>query len=266
VNAALKAELAPSRAACQGLSVRVMREACVLRCSGALWLPAHGTLVAADLHLEKGSAFAARGQMLPPYDSSATLDRLEAELDTLRPARVVLLGDSFHDRKSLQRLPEGDRQRLWRLAEHRDWVWLEGNHDRETLDGSAGVLPGEVVETLALGALRLTHEPEPAPRPGEVAGHLHPAATVVGHGRGVRRPCFVTDGKRLLLPAFGAFTGGLDVRDPAIASLFQTPPLIGCLGKERVHAIGWERVGDDAPPAPAGRRSVGRSIGWGRRG
>lgn len=242
MNAALRAELSPARAACQGLSVRVMGEACVLRCSGALWLPAHATLVAADLHLEKGSAFAARGQMLPPYDSAATLDRLAAELDALRPARVVLLGDSFHDRRSLERLAESDRARLWRLAEGRDWSWLEGNHDRETLDGAAGLLPGSVVERLSLGALRLTHEPAPASQPGEVAGHLHPAARVVGHGRGVRRRCFVTDGRRLLLPAFGAFTGGLDVRDPAIASLFETPPLIGCLGRDQVHAIAWARL------------------------
>lgn len=242
MNAALKAELLPARAACQGLSVRVMGEPCVLRCSGALWLPGRETLVAADLHLEKGSAFAARGQMLPPYDSSATLDRLEAELDALRPAQVVLLGDSFHDRTSLERLADRDRARLRRLAEGRDWVWLEGNHDRETLDGAAGLLPGRVVETLSLGPLRLVHEPGPAPQPGEVAGHLHPAARVVGHGRSVRRRCFVTDGRRLLLPAFGAFTGGLDVRDSAIANLFETRPLLGCLGRDQVHAIAWTRL------------------------
>ena len=101
MNAALKQTLTPARRPCGSLSVRVMGELCVLRCSGALWLPAHGTLVAGDLHLEKGSAFAARGQMLPPYDSRATLARLEAEITDLAPARVVLLGDSFHDSRSI---------------------------------------------------------------------------------------------------------------------------------------------------------------------
>jgi uncharacterized protein len=99
---------------------------------------------------------------------------------------------------------------------------------------------------MALGALRLTHEPEPRTpaddRQGEVAGHLHPAARVVAYGRGVRRPCFVTDGSRLILPAFGAFTGGLDVRDPVIAGLFATEPLTAVLGRDKVHAIAWDRL------------------------
>ena len=116
MNAALQQALAPARRPCGSLSVRVMGELCMLRCSGALWLPDHGTLVAADLHLEKGSAFAARGQMLPPYDSRATLDRLEAEIAEVNPERVVLLGDSFHDSRSIGRMAEDDRARLDRLA------------------------------------------------------------------------------------------------------------------------------------------------------
>ena len=200
-------------------------------------------LVAGDLHLEKGSAFAARGQMLPPYDSRATLDRLEAEIAELAPARVVLLGDSFHDSRSIGRMATDDRARLDRLAEGRDWVWLEGNHDREalTVAGADAVsrLPGRIVGDLRLGALFLTHEPMPEAEDGEVAGHLHPCARVVAHARMVRRPCFVTDGRRLILPAFGAFTGGLNVLDAAVAGLFAERPMAAALGKDRVHALAW---------------------------
>lgn len=256
MNAALRETLTPARRACGSLSVRVMEEVCVLRCSGALWLPAHGTLVAGDLHLEKGSAYAARGQMLPPYDSRATLDRLEAEIAELRPGRVVLLGDSFHDSRSVGRMATDDRGRLERLAQGRDWIWLEGNHDRGALETERALaatlsrgdferlagLPGRVAPELEVGALYLTHEPEAAPRSGEVAGHLHPCARVAAHARTVRRACFVTDGKRLILPAFGAFTGGLNVLDPAVASLFGEPPLVAALGRDRVHALAWESL------------------------
>ena len=240
MNAALRNTLSPSRCPSGGLRVSIEGEPCVLRCSGALWVLNHNTLIAADLHLEKGSAFAARGQMLPPYDSRATLDRLEAEIAALQPAAVVLLGDSFHDAKSVGRMAADDKARQDRLAAGRDWIWLEGNHDVAALAGAMDALVGEVVETMDLGSLRLIHEPQPGVRPGEVAGHLHPAARVAAHGRGVRRPAFVTDGRRAVLPAFGAFTGGLDVRDPAIAGLFAEPPMTAALGRDRVHARAWE--------------------------
>ena len=247
MNAALRQSLA--RKVCGSLSVLVAGEACVLRCSGALWLPAHGTLIAADLHLEKGSAFAMRGQMLPPYDSRATLDRLEAEVAALDPATVILLGDSFHDTRAIPRMAADDRARLARLAHGRDWLWLEGNHDREALarDAEAAArLPGRIVGDLTLGGLRLVHEPETRgaddDRHGEVAGHLHPCARVAAYGRGVRRACFITDGSRLILPAFGAFTGGLNVRDPAIAGLFASPPMAAALGRDRVHPLAWDRL------------------------
>ncbi|KQY89477.1 ligase-associated DNA damage response endonuclease PdeM [Brevundimonas sp. Root1423] len=242
MNAALRQALSPARHPCGGLRVHIEGEACVLRCSGALWVLNHRTLIAADLHLEKGSAFAARGQMLPPYDSRATLDRLEAEIDALQPKAVVLLGDSFHDAKSVGRMAADDKARLDRLATGRDWIWLEGNHDIAALAGSMDDLVGEVVETMDLGSLRLIHEPQAGVRPGEIAGHLHPAARVAAYGRGVRRPCFVTDGRRAVLPAFGAFTGGLDVRDPAIAGLFGDPPMAAALGRDRVHALAWKSL------------------------
>lgn len=249
MNAALRQTLSPARRPCGSLRVLIAGETCVLRCSGALWVPAFRALIAADLHLEKGSAFAARGQMLPPYDSRATLDRLEAEIAELEPGLVVLLGDSFHDTRAIARMAGDDRARLDRLALGRDWLWLEGNHDREALarDGDAATrLPGTVVGDMRLGALRLTHEPEEPTatddRHGEVAGHLHPAARIVAYGRGVRRPCFVTDGSRIILPAFGAFTGGLNVRDPAVAGLFAAEPMAAALGRDKVHALGWNSL------------------------
>ena len=245
MNALLRQTLSPTRRACGSLNVRVMGEACVLRCSGALWLPATGTLIAADLHLEKGSAYARRGQMLPPYDSRATLAKLRAEIEDLHPARVILLGDSFHDRGSIARLVEADRVEIEALAGTADWIWLTGNHDHEALNTVADgdrPLPGRVVEGLELGNLRLVHEPEAGDQPGEVAGHLHPCATVVAHHRGVRRSCFVTDGRRIILPAFGAFTGGLDVRHAAFTGMFTEPPMLAALGRDRVHALSWDTV------------------------
>ncbi len=242
MNAVLRAALSPTRNPCGALRVRIEGEPCLLRCSGALYVIAHDVLIAADLHLEKGSAYAARGQMLPPYDSAATLERLEAEIAEINPGRVVLLGDSFHDRGSIPRMATGDRIRLDRMATGRDWVWLEGNHDREALGGDLDRLPGSVVESMTVGALRLVHEPRPGNQPGEVAGHVHPAAKVAAYNRSVRRPCFVTDGRRIVLPAFGAFTGGLNVRDPAIADLFGEVPIAAALGRDRVHAIRWDAL------------------------
>ncbi|MFJ6025816.1 ligase-associated DNA damage response endonuclease PdeM [Brevundimonas sp. NPDC092305] len=242
MNAVLRQTLSPYRHPCGGLKVRINGEACVLRCSGALWVVEHRTLIASDLHLEKGSAFAARGQMLPPYDSPATIAKLEAEIEALNPATVVLLGDSFHDTKAVGRMTGSDHTRLERLAAGRTWVWLEGNHDLKALAGALDVLTGEVVETMQVGALKLIHEPQPGEQRGEVAGHLHPCATVAAYARSVRRPCFVTDGCRLVMPAFGAFTGGLSVRHPAIADLFKEPPMVAAMGADKVHALTWETL------------------------
>lgn len=242
MNAALRESLSPYRHPCGGLKVTINGEACVMRCSGALWVAAHRVLIASDLHLEKGSAFAVRGQMLPPYDSPATLAKLEAEIEALDPAMVVLLGDSFHDSKAVERLDVDEHARLERLAAGRDWIWLEGNHDLKALAGALDRLTGDVVTTLDVGGLHLIHEPQPQPVAGEVAGHLHPAARVAAYGRGVRRPCFVTDGRRAVLPAFGAFTGGLDVRHAAVAGLFSEPPLVAALGRDKVHALAWSKL------------------------
>lgn len=226
---------------CGSLRVGLAGGEVMLRASGAMWLEAEAALVVADLHLEKGSAYAARGQMLPPYDTAETLERLTAEVAALSPRRVVLLGDTFHDRRSEERLADRDAAILRDLAQGRELIWVVGNHDA---DGPRG-LPGETADEIMLAGLILRHEPMDGPQPGEAAGHLHPAAKVRSPRGAVRRRCFVTDGERIVLPAFGAYAGGLNVRDEAFANLFARPPLAGALGRARVHAIGWKSLSPD---------------------
>ncbi|WP_337188496.1 ligase-associated DNA damage response endonuclease PdeM [Phenylobacterium sp.] len=230
-----------SARACGGLHVRLGEVGVVMRASGALWLETERMLVVADLHLEKGSAYAARGQMLPPYDTRETLERLAREVEVLAPATVVLLGDTFHDRRAEGRLDGGDVARLTGLASRRRLIWVTGNHDE---DGPVS-LPGDVVDELATSGLVFRHEPRAGFCAGEVAGHLHPAARVVAARGSVRRRCFVTDGSRAILPAFGAYAGGLSIRDIAFAGLFARPPLAGVLGASRVRAVGWRRIAPD---------------------
>lgn len=228
----------PVRLPCGSIRLRVHGEAAILRPSGALWLEQHQTLVVADLHLEKGSAYAARGQMLPPYDTAETLRRLNQEVAALGPRRLILLGDSLHDGQAEARLAPSDIAQIDRLSHGPDLLWVVGNHD---VDGPRH-LPGQTLDEMAIGALILRHEPLPAPQPGEVAGHLHPCVKVVGKGRGVRRRCFATDGLRLILPAFGAYAGGLNLRDGAFSPLFAKPPIAAVLGKDQVHLIGWSQL------------------------
>lgn len=227
--------------ACGGLRTQVRGTEVVMRASGALWIAGERTLVVADLHLEKGSSYAVRGQMLPPYDTRETLGRLEAEVDATGAATVILLGDTFHDRTSEDRLAPDDAQRLRALARGRALIWVIGNHDA---DGPQA-LPGETADELALAGLVLRHEPRAGPQPGEVAGHLHPAAKVRAPRGTIRRRCFVTDAERAVLPAFGAYAGGLNVRDEVFAGLFVRPPLAGALGMDRVRAIGWRQLAAD---------------------
>ncbi|MBR7618618.1 ligase-associated DNA damage response endonuclease PdeM [Phenylobacterium sp. 20VBR1] len=226
---------------CGGLRTTLSGAAVTLRASGALWIAAQAMLVVADLHLEKGSAYAARGQMLPPYDTRDTLRRLTAEIAATRPAAVVLLGDTFHDRASEDRLAADDAEQLRTLAGLTRLIWVIGNHDA---DGPRA-LPGEVADELTVAGLLLRHEPQAGLQPGEVAGHLHPCAKVTASRGTVRRRCFVTDGERLVVPAFGAYAGGLNIRDRAFSGLFARDPLCGALGGTRVHAVGWRSVVGD---------------------
>lgn len=231
-----------SPSACGGLRIALANVEVMLRWSGAMWLERERTLVVADLHFEKGSSYAARfGQMLPPYDTRETLDRLDREVALLSPDRLIFLGDSFHDGGGEARLAGDDARRLEGLARGRELIWAVGNHDA---DGPK-VLPGEVIDEAALMGLTLRHEPLPGVQLGEVAGHLHPAARVSSGRATVRRRCFVTDGHRLVLPAFGAFTGGLNILDEAFSNLFGGPVLAGALGPKRVHAVGMKSLRPD---------------------
>jgi hypothetical protein len=169
--------------------------------SGVLVWEEQRLLVVADLHLEKGSSFAARGILLPPYDTVATLGRLAAVIARHDPRMVIALGDSFHDRDAHERLSDGDRDALTALQARRDWIWISGNHDPALPSDLGGVVASEV----AIGQVTFRHEPTGAF--GEVAGHLHPKARVATRGRAVERRCFVSDGERAVMPAFGAYSG-----------------------------------------------------------
>jgi hypothetical protein len=224
-----------------GLSIEVAGVWAALLPSGAAFIEAERTLVCADLHLEKGSAYARRGQLLPPYDTRETLRRLAADVASTQAERIVLLGDTLHDGQARDRMALQDAKALDVIARSRALIWIVGNHDP---DGPGG-LAGSALDELRIGPLILRHEPRAGPQIGELAGHLHPCARVVAQARSVRRRCFVTDGRRLILPAYGAYAGGLSVRDAAFAGLFHTPPLIGALGRRRVHAVKASAVAPD---------------------
>jgi len=197
--------------------------------SGALYWPAERTLAVADLHLEKGSSYARRGQLLPPYDTAATLDRLRALVDGLRPERVLLLGDSFHDSEAPVRLAPQDRQRLVALAGITDLVWVEGNHDR----GAHPAGLGRALAEARLGPLTFRHQAAAGSPAGEVSGHFHPKARLRLSAGSAHARCFVFDRRRVILPAFGAYAGGLDIRHPAIAGLFADGFKLIALGRRR---------------------------------
>ena len=203
---------------------------------GALYWPEQGLLAVADLHLEKGSSFAARGQLLPPYDTAATLARLARLIAHYAPRCVVALGDSFHDGGGPARLRDDDRDNLRALQRGRDWIWITGNHDPEP----AVNIGGAFHETLRVGALTFRHLPTGAE--GEIAGHLHPVARIAHRGRAVSRRCFAADSARMVMPAFGAFTGGLNIRDAAFADLFGTLKFTAhMLGEDRLYAFAARR-------------------------
>jgi DNA ligase-associated metallophosphoesterase len=208
-------------------------ERLVLDCAGALWWPAERTLVFSDIHFEKGSSLARWGTLLPPYDTRTTLRRMAALVDRYQPRRVIALGDSFHDRGAAERLDDQDRAVLLAQVRRVEWIWIEGNHDPEP----PAWLGGTVSQEIAIGGLVFRHEPSATRQPGEIAGHLHPCATVTLRGHGLRRRCFASDATRLVMPAFGAYAGGLDVGDEAIACLFGDAFAAYMLGGRRVYAV-----------------------------
>ena len=202
--------------------------------AGALYWPGERTLIVADLHLEKGSAFARRGTMLPPYDTHDTLHRLAECLDRYAPERVIALGDSLHDVDAAQRITAANRDILHMLQEDREWIWINGNHDPVI----AADLGGERTERLDIAGVSFVHAPRTGRVTHEIAGHLHPAAKVSLYGHTIRRPCFVGNGRRLMLPAFGTYAGGLNVLDAAFAPLFGNDGMsVWMLGQEGLYPV-----------------------------
>ncbi|MCK0120156.1 ligase-associated DNA damage response endonuclease PdeM [Loktanella sp. F6476L] len=207
--------------------------------TGALWIPDHRTLVVSDLHLGKSDRIARRtGTLIPPYENLETLNRLEAEINRLDPQQIVCLGDSFDDLLGVDALDEANQTTLLRLQAGRTWVWIEGNHDPGPVD-----LGGSHLSEMTIGTVAFRHIASDAVP--EVSGHYHPKHGVPGMGR--LRPCFVYDTQRLILPAFGAYTGGLKVSDAAIRQLFS---------KQAITVL----TGSRAVPVPLGlvRRQQGR--------
>lgn len=223
-----------SLAAIPGVETAIHGVAAVCDPLGALYLPDAGILVVSDLHLEKGAAYARRGMMLPPYDTLATLTVLAAVISRYDPKLVISLGDNFHDRVGSQHLPDPFRTLIVEMARGREWIWINGNHDP---DGTVD-LPGTCSDELFYAGLTFRHEPREGLQKGEIAGHLHPAATVRRREKSVRRPCFATDGARLLMPAFGVMSGGLDLGHKAMKGLFDKASLIAhLLGRDRIYSV-----------------------------
>jgi uncharacterized protein len=223
-------------------AVTVAGKSLIADVTGALYWPGERMLIVADLHLEKASAAAARGRPLPPYDTRETLIKLAETLDRYEPTTVVALGDSLHDRGAAERLGSDSLAILKMLQEDRSWIWITGNHD----PAIAPALGGEVCAELTCEGLTLRHEPRPGRVTHEIAGHMHPAAKISMYGHAIRRPCFVGNSRRLILPAFGAFTGGLNVLDPAFEPLFSTDGIpVFVLGEEGVYPVAARLLRDD---------------------
>ncbi|MGQ4275147.1 ligase-associated DNA damage response endonuclease PdeM [Terrihabitans sp. B22-R8] len=215
---------------------------------GGLWHADERTLIVADLHLEKGSAFAQRGRgFLPPYDTAATLAMLGKLMSRLQPKRVVALGDSFHDSRAGERIRGEDVATLCGLQVGRDWLWIAGNHDPEP----PSCAQGEWLTEMRLSNVTLRHEPAVGAADGEIAGHLHPVAKIRVRGSSVRRRCVATDGRRAILPAFGVYAGGLNVRDRAFGGLFRPGELCAwMLGKSSVYRMPAEKLVPDSSALP----------------
>ncbi len=211
---------------------------------GGLYWPARKTLIVSDLHFEKGSSFARRGVVLPPYDTRKTISLVQQLCMRWQPECVIALGDSFHDADASARMGEEEAQGLMALTRVYDWIWICGNHDP---------LPptefgGSVAESVKLGDFVFCHEPSPLRllSPSEVSGHFHPCAKVRTGGRSVRRRCFATDGRRIIMPALGAYTGGFNVLDPAYVDILGTSFTAWMMGARSVYPVRSDRLVPDA--------------------
>lgn len=207
--------------------------------SGALFAPDHGALLVADLHLEQGAALARRGIAVPPYDTGLTLSALEAVLTDTQASLVYFLGDSFHDERGHSELDQSTVTRIGRILAGRETIWITGNHDPSPKEN----LSGRHVASAQLGAITLRHIPSRRPGTPEIAGHLHPGAGIVQRGHMVRGKCFVSDERRIILPAFGAYTGGMSVRSQAFDGLFETERAsVIMLAREKMYRFPYARV------------------------
>ena len=197
----------------------------------ALFWPSQDALLVSDLHLEKASYYAGTGQMLPPYDSRETLGRLAEAIQATRARRVIALGDNFHDADGPNRLEPHAQGMLDALTRAVDWIWITGNHDGQSAKRISG---GERVSEVRLGGINLRHQAATSIREPEISGHFHPRLSIRARGRRIARPCAVmaeckAGAPRLILPAFGALTGGMDAQDPAIVAAMQPADRIAAL-------------------------------------
>jgi uncharacterized protein len=212
--------------------IHLAGERLMLDPAGVLVWPSAGLLAVADLHFEKGTACAVQGRLVPPWDTAATLDRLAHVLRRWQPRIVLALGDSFHDAKGAARLQSGDAARLRAMTEATRFIWVCGNHDPCAPEGIAG----ESVPEFTAGPFTFRHIAK-AGAAHEISGHYHPKAVAPTRATSVERPCFVTDARRIILPAFGAYTGGLDVRNAALGKLFPRGGRVFLLGRDRLFSF-----------------------------
>lgn len=208
--------------------------------AGALYIPDFEALLVADLHLEKASSLARRGVHLPPYDTRATLEHLSFSLAAARPKRLILLGDSFHDDEAHLRIDPADTVELARLTRGIDIIWLAGNHDPSPPQSLGGTYADEI----ALGPITLRHIPAAlAGDEIEIAGHLHPAAALEQRGRSLRRKCFAGHDRRLVMPAYGSFTGGLSVSAAPFQAIFPDGEFdVWMIGGKAIHRFPARRI------------------------
>ncbi len=206
--------------------------------TGGLYIPDNKTLLVADLHFEKGSSLARFGVIIPPFDTRSTLEALQSVVSRYQPETLISLGDSFHDRDGPRRLNDDDQLAIHQIAEQTDLIWITGNHDPELPD----YLPGRVACEIIAGPLTLRHEPS-LDADGEICGHLHPAAIIQQRGRSIRRRCFAGNQDRLFMPAFGAYTGGLNVTSSAYAPYWNAQPYNAwMIGKSAIHKFASSKL------------------------
>lgn len=206
--------------------------------SGALYAPDFKALLVADLHLEKGSSIARRRVHLPPYDTRSSLSQLRAVIAAARPEQLIFLGDSFHDSEARERIDASDLATLRAITAERRTTWIAGNHDPSPPQD----IGGEIMAEVALGPITLRHEPKPlAQDEMEIAGHLHPAAAVAQRGRRIRCRCFVADHRRIVMPAFGSYTGTLSISAEPFGALFAEFH-VWMLGARAIHRFPAKKV------------------------